>query len=284
VEFEKWQALGNDYLIIEQERLPFELTPARIRRLCAPHTGVGCDGILLLSRPDASSGSAARMRVFNPDGSESGLSGNGAREATMYLRRRGWAGSGGLTLETGAGEVRATITSPSACTIAMGHAATAGADFPSGRPDGRGELSADGRSWRFQHVAVGNPQCAIAVETTAELGALDLAAIGPGIERHALFPNRTNVSFYAPLADGLIRARIFERGVGETSASGTGATGAAVAHVLAGGRSPVTVVLDGGELEVAVGEDLAISLSGPAQPVFAGTLADELVEELHATE
>jgi diaminopimelate epimerase len=95
-----------------------------------------------------------------------------------------------------------------------------------------------------------------------------------------LFPNRTNVSWYAAIAPSMIRARIFERGVGETAASGTGATGAAVAHVLDGGRSPVTVILDGGELNIEVGENLEICLSGSATPVFAGELAPELVEEL----
>ena len=109
-------------------------------------------------------------------------------------------------------------------------------------------------------------------------------SIGPAIEHHELFPNRTNVSWFAVAGPDAIRARIFERGVGETSASGTGATGAAVAHVLAGGRSPVTVVLDGGELVVEVGEDLDITLSGWAVPVFAGRLSDDFVKELHATE
>jgi diaminopimelate epimerase len=145
---------------------------------------------------------------------------------------------------------------------------------------------AAGRSWRFQHVQVGNPQCAIRVRDEHELAELDVQRIGGEIERHALFPNRTNVSWYAPdPADaGRIRARIFERGVGETAASGTGATGAAVAHVLAGGGSPVTVVLDGGELEVEVAEDLHVNLSGWAVPVFAGRLAPEFIEELNATE
>src|SRR5204863_9427806 len=109
-----------------------------------------------------------------------------------------------------------------------------------------------------------------------------LPAIGPEIEHHASFPNRTNVSWYAVLDPGRIRARIFERGVGETSASGTGATGAAVAHVLAGGRSPVTVVLDGGELMVEVGKELHVNLNGWAVSVFRGTMSDDFVEELNA--
>jgi diaminopimelate epimerase len=283
VNFEKWHALGNDYLIVERDALPFELTEARIRELCAPHTGVCADGILLLSPADEP-GYVARLRIFNPDGSEAELSGNGAREAVLYLRRHGWVGSDTFSIQTAAGEIRPTITSPTTARLDIGRVRVRSADYPAGAPDGRGELDADGVTWSFQHVQVGNPQLAIRVAGERELEALDLPAIGPGIERHALFPNRTNVSWYAPLGDDRIRARIFERGVGETTASGTGATGAAVAHVLGGGGSPVTVVLDGGELEVEVGEDLQVNLSGWAVPVFAGTLAAEFVKELHETE
>jgi diaminopimelate epimerase len=164
----------------------------------------------------------------------------------------------------------------------MGRARVASPDYPSGPPDGAGELTSGGRRFTFQHVQVGNPQCAIRVAGESELDALDLPRLGPGIEHHELFPNRTNVSWFTPVGPGRIRARIFERGVGETSASGTGATGAAVAYVLQGGDSPVTVVLDGGELEVEVGEDLHIKLTGWAVPVFRGELAADFVKELHA--
>jgi diaminopimelate epimerase len=283
VDFEKWHALGNDYIIVEQETLPFELTPPRIRAICAGHTGVFADGILLLSDPDEP-GYVARLRIFNPDGSEAELSGNGSREAVLYLRRRGRAHSDTFSIQTAAGEIRPTITSSTTCTVDMGRARTQSRDFPSGPDDGRGELTASGRTWRFQHVQVGNPQCAIRVADIAELKALDLAAIGPALENHELFPNRTNVSWFAELGPGRIQARIFERGAGETTASGTGATGAAVAYVLDGGDSPVSVVLDGGELEVDVGEDMHINLTGWAVPVFAGRLADDFVKELHATE
>jgi diaminopimelate epimerase len=283
VDFEKWQALGNDYLILEADRLPFELTPPRIRALCAGHTGVFADGILLLSAPDEP-GFVARLRIFNPDGSEAELSGNGAREAVLYLRRRGWAASDRFSIQTAAGEIRPTITSPTTARLDIGRVRTRSHDYPGGSPDGLGTLTADGRTWSFQHIQVGNPQCSIRMADETALNALDLPAIGPGIEEHELFPNRTNVSWYTPLGAGRIRARIFERGVGETSASGTGATGAAVAHVLQGGDSPVTVVLDGGELEVVVSEDLQVNLSGWAVPVFTGTLADDFIKELHATE
>ncbi len=283
MEFEKWHALGNDYLIVEATALPFELTPARIRAICAAHTGVSADGILVLSEPEEPR-HVARLRILNPDGSEAELSGNGAREAVLYLRRRGWTEADSFSIQTAAGEIVARVTSAHRCAIDIGRARVRSADYPSGPPTGDGELSAGGRTWRFQHVQVGNPQCAIRVGDERELSELDLRAIGPEIERHVLFPNRTNVSWFAALGPGRIRARIFERGVGETSASGTGAAGAAVAHVLHRGDSPVTVELDGGELEVEVGEDLHINLSGWAVPVFRGALADDFVEELHAIE
>jgi diaminopimelate epimerase len=275
VKFEKWQALGNDYVIVDSRDLPWELTAGRIRAICAPHTGVAADGILLLTATEP-----PQMQVFNPDGSEAEVSGNGAREAILYLYRQGYSGP----IETAAGELRPTITSERTCTVDMGRARVASDDYPAGAPDGVGELSAGGQTWRFRHIQVGNPQCAIRVEDQGVLEAVDVTRVGPDIERHELFPNRTNVSWYAPVGRQRIRARIFERGVGETSASGTGATGAAIAHVLDGGVSPVTVSLDGGELEVEVGEDLKVKLTGWAVPVFRGTLAEDFLEELDAIE
>jgi len=282
IAFEKWQALGNDYLIFEERALSFELTPARIARICDVHTGVGSDGILLLSQPDER-GFVARLRIFNPDGSEAELSGNGAREAVLYLRRAGWTDADQFSIQTAAGEIRPTITGQRTCTIDMGRARTASKDFPSGDADGSGSLRAAGREWRFQHVGVGNPQCAIHHPDVGELDALDLPAIGPAIERSELFPNRTNVSWFGELQPGVIRARIFERGVGETMSSGTGASGAAVAYVLRGGDSPVTVRLDGGELVVDVQDDLHLNLTGWAVPVYRGELADDFCTELETT-
>jgi diaminopimelate epimerase len=281
VRFEKWQALGNDYLIVERDQLPFELTAERVRLLCDPHFGPGGDGVLELA-PPTQPGFVAALRIFNPDGSEAELSGNGAREAIMYLRHRGWTTSDTFSIETVAGEIRPTITGATTCRVDMGRARLTSKDFPGGPDDGRGELEAGGRTWRFQHVSIGNPQCAIRVPDPAELEALDLAAIGPEIERFPLFPNRTNTSFWCELAPDTIRARIFERGVGETLSSGTGATGAAVAHVLRGGDSPVTVRLDGGELEVDVDESLHVDLTGWAVPVYRGEAGAELVDTLLA--
>jgi diaminopimelate epimerase len=282
ITFEKWQALGNDYVIFEAAALPFELTPPRVRRICDVHMGVGSDGVLLLSEPAAAE-FVARLRIFNPDGSEAELSGNGAREAAMYLRRAGWTDADEFALETAGGTIRPKITGPQTCSLDMGRARTSSPDYPSGTSDGAGMMKAAGRGWRFQHVSIGNPQCAIHVETVDELEALDLSAIGPAIERHVMFPYRTNVSWFTELEPGVIRARIFERGVGETMASGTGASGAAIGYVLRRGSSPVTVRLDGGELRVEVGRDLRVTLTGPAVPVYRGVLADELAADLERT-
>lgn len=279
--FEKWQALGNDYLIVERDRLPFPLTEARVRRLCDRHLGLGGDGILELAPPDEP-GFVARLRIFNPDGSEAELSGNGAREAIMYLRRRGWTDQREFSIQTVAGELRPTILSDTTCTVDMGRAKLESDDFPTGERDGRGELETGEHAWWFQHVSIGNPQCSIEVPDADALLALDLHAIGPGIEHHHLFPNRTNVSWWCRLGDDRIRARIFERGVGETMSSGTGATGAAVSFVLRGGDSPVTVELDGGELTVDVEEDLHVDLTGWAVPVYAGEVSGDLLADLTA--
>ena len=273
--FEKWQALGNDYLIVERDALPFALTPPRVRRLCDRHTGLGADGILQLEAPDAP-GFVARLRIFNPDGSEAELSGNGAREAVLYLRNRGWTDADQFSIQTAAGEIRPTITGPTTCTVDMGRARTRSEAYPDGPADGTGEVA----GFRFQHVHIGNPQCAIRVDDEAALDALDLPALGPGIEHAALFPQRTNVSWWCALAPGAIRARIFERGVGETQSSGTGASGAAVDHVLLGGDSPVTVHLDGGELTVDVDEALHVDLAGWAVAVYSGEVAPGLLAEL----
>jgi diaminopimelate epimerase len=252
--FEKWQALGNDYLILEAAEVDTE----QVKALCDRHRGVGADGVLLLAPPDER-GFVARLRIFNPDGSEAELSGNGARQALLYLRRRGWTESDRFSIQTVAGEIRAAITGQDSCRVDMGRASLLG----------EGEVE----GWRYRHIRIGNPQCAIFVASREELEGLDLAQIGPPIERAERFPGRTNVSFWCDLERGRIRARIFERGVGETMSSGTGACGAAIDYVLRGGDSPVTVALDGGELLADVDETLHVDLEGWAVPVFRGELS-----------
>jgi diaminopimelate epimerase len=250
VKFEKWQALGNDYVIVTEP-----VDGDAVRAICDRHAGVGADGVLVLS-PGDEPGFVARVTIYNPDGSEAELSGNGVRQAIMYLSRRGWTDARQFSVQTVAGEIRPTILDERTCRVDMGRASV-------------GEEAEVG-GFRGQEVTIGNPQFAVRVETPDELAALDLATVGPPIERDLRFPNRTNVSFWTELGSDHIRVRIFERGVGETLSSGTGAIGAAVAHVLRGGDSPVTVRLDGGELIADVGEDFHVDLTGWAEPVFAG--------------
>lgn len=275
--FEKWQALGNDYIVIEEQRLPFELTTARVAALCEPHFGCHSDGILLLSEPADPGAHVADLRIFNPDGSEAELSGNGAREAVLYLRRSGWTDQDTFTISTAAGEITPTLTGPNSARVAMGSASTTSKDFPGGPEDGRGTVRVAGVKREFQHVSIGNPQCAIEVEDGLE--ELDLPAIGPAIEATSIFPNRTNVSFWSS-EGSRVRARIFERGVGETLSSGTGASGAALAAHLRGAPSPITVELDGGELEVEIGPGLEVVLTGTAEPVFSGEFSDDAIERI----
>jgi len=268
--------LGNDYVILEFDSLPWELSAARVQRLCHPHFGLGSDGILLLARSEDPE-YVASLRIFNPDGSEAELSGNGAREAILYLHRRGWTDAKTFSILTAAGPVTPTVTSERTCAVEMGRASTTSKDFPSGPGDGRGVLTVAGREWLFQHVSIGNPQCAIIVGDVLE--DLDLGEIGPPIEANELFPNRTNVSFLR-IDGSRVRARIYERGVGETLSSGTGASGAAVTAFLRGAPSPITVELDGGELEVEISPNLDVNLAGWAEPICAGELSPELLTAL----
>lgn len=282
MKFEKWQALGNDYIVLEQDALPWELTPARVEAICAAHLGCHSDGILLLARADDPA-YVAELRIFNPDGSEAELSGNGVREAVLYLRRSGWTDQDTFTIATVAGDVTPTLTGPGSARVAMGRAATTSKDYPGGPEDGRGTVEVGGTEREFQHVSIGNPQCAIEVDEGLE--ELDLPAVGAPIEAGAgLFPNRTNVSFWRVLDRDArrIRARIYERGVGETLSSGTGASGAAIAAHLRGLESPVTVELDGGELEVEISPELDVTLTGTAEPVFSGEFSPEFMSRLGA--
>ena len=234
----------------------------------------------------------ADLRIFNPDGSEAELSGNGAREAILYLRRRGWTDRDAFSISTLAGEIRPTITGPTDVhrrhgprEPQLGRLSRGSARRPRRARPPAGACGASSTSRSATPSARStSPRWRSSRRSTS-------AAIGPAIEGNELFPNRTNVSWYAPLDDGprtRLRARIFERGVGETLSSGTGATrrrGRPRRWTRAGpGPAHVRVSLDGGELEVEVGEDLRVNLTGWARPVFEGRLSDDFEKELHETE
>lgn len=199
----------------------------------------------------------------------------------MYLRRSGATDLDEFAVGTAAGTIRPKIVSSTQCEVDMGRASLTSKDFPAGPSDGRGFISVGDTEMEFQHVSIGNPQCAIEIPGGLEaLRALDLPAIGPALENDSRFTNRTNVSFWTETGKNVICARIFERGMGETLSSGTGATGAAVAAYLRGMPRPVNVELDGGLLLVGISDALHITLTGWAVPVFDGELTTEFIAEL----
>ena len=272
IAFEKWQALGNDYLIFEERALPFALTPQRIRRICDSHTGVGSDGILLLSEPDEP-GFVARLRIFNPDGSEAELSGNGAREAVMYLRRDGWTDSDRFSIQTARRRDPPAHHRPeTTCTLDMGRARTSLGGLPVRRR--RRRRHARGRRARrgaFSTSRSATRSARSTSPTRAELDALDLPAIGGAI--------------VAPRAVSQPHERLAGSPSSSPASSARGSSSAAwgrrcppapapaappIAYVLRGGDSPVTVRLDGGELVVDVEEDLHFNLSGWARARVPG--------------
>lgn len=229
--------------------------------------------------PPADTRHAARLRVYNPDGSEDELSGNGTAQVASYLRGME-DHRGAIALETLAGVVTAEPAGDGAWTIRLSPATLESKDYPSGPSDGTGVLQVAGDELAFRHVFVGNPQCAIEVDVP--LDRVPVEAYGAAIEGHPLFPQRTNVSFWRPESPSEISVRVYERGVGETLSSGSGACGAAVAASLNGVRSPVVVRLPGGPIGVDVGDDLALSLRSRPRRVFSGVLSDELVRRLAA--
>jgi diaminopimelate epimerase len=282
----KWHGLGNDYLVIEESELPGELTTRAVRLLCDRHLGVGSDGILLNCRPTgAVKDAVARMRIFNPDGSESEMCGNGMRIFARYLVSQGDVADQEFTVETLAGAVRPCLMGDGRVRVDMGSARFRSANVS---PEaGQGDIVDAGlelgdRRYRFTFVDVGNPHCVIQVDEPADF---DVRGVGAVVETHPYFPNRVNVEFIAPQADGTVAMRVWERGVGETQACGTGATAVGAACVRLGlAVSPVAVHLLGGDLVIEAEPDddgsLRVHMTGPAEEVFRAELGEDLLRVL----
>lgn len=288
MQFAKWEGLGNDYILLEEEALPAPLTVRTIGMLCDRHTGIGSDGILLRCPPtDAVPEAVARMRIFNPDGSEPEMCGNGIRQFARYLRSRELVTDDEFVVETLAGPIRPSLLADGRVRVDMGVARFVSPAVNSallGLPADREVVSVPFKfaenlePFAFTFVDVGNPHCIIPV---ADPEQTPLETLGPLIENHALFPKRVNVEFIAVLPDGAVRMRVWERGVGETRACGTGATAVGVAAVRLGLASdPVVVRLNGGDLEIEMAGEGRVVMTGPASEVFVGTVAQDLRDRL----
>ena len=263
---EKWTALGNHFLLAERDELPWALDPRRARILCDPATGVGADGVLELWFPEDA---AIGVRVWNLDGSVAEVSGNGTRIAVAWAAER--LGGRALTVRTDAGLGRAGVLDDGRIAVTMGTATLQGPQYA---PVGE----APGPAHRF--VSIGNPHMVLDVD---DLASYPLETEGPRLERHAWFPERTNVEAIRVLDPHRLELRVWERGVGETQACGSGAVASAVAAVSSGRcTSPVVVEMPGGEVEVEIADDLAVSLIGTAELLYVAELAPGLVSRLEA--
>jgi diaminopimelate epimerase len=260
VRFAKYQALGNDYLVVEPAD-PALLTPDRVRWLCDRHFGVGADGVLVPAAVPA--GSDFTLTIWNPDGSEAEKSGNGLRIFARYLWDRGRVGGEPFTVATKGGRVRCEVRDAGArIFVEMGRARFAGSEETLELPDGPVCFSA---------VDLGNPHCVVRLD---EISPALARQLGPQLETHSRFPDRTNVQLVKVLARDRIQIEIWERGAGYTLASGSSSCAAAAAAVRWGAcDSKVTVVMPGGRLAIGVGPEFELTMEGPAEKVFEGEVA-----------
>ncbi|MGH3110830.1 MAG: diaminopimelate epimerase [Gaiellaceae bacterium] len=248
--FSKWHALGNAYLLVERVDLDAPLEADAVRRLCDTHRGVGADGVLEVVQIR---GPEAEVVVWNPDGSTAELSGNGARIAAVWLARR--SGVAFPRLRIGARTVPARVEGDEV-EVDLG-------EVDVGRPEA---LEIEGERIEITPVSVGNPHAVIRRDPSRE----ELLRIGPIVENHERFPARTNVQLVRPVSPNDLAVLVWERGVGETLASGSSAAAAAAAAVTHGwSENPVRVHLPGGTLTVDIREGRAI-LSGPVVEIFRG--------------
>jgi len=281
-EFVKSHALGNDYLVVDPRLLSFRLTRAAVQAICHRNLGVGSDGILAIER---SRRAAFGLRIFNPDGSEAEKSGNGARIFAKCLWDHAYTRRRIFDIETRGGVVSVTLhlrgRQVQNITAGMGRATFRSREIPVTGPDREvvdEELTMGSQRFRITAVSVGNPHCVIFVD---DLDALDLPHVGPGLEHHPMFPNRTNVQFVRVDSTSRVAIRIWERGAGETLASGSSGSAVAAACVRHGftGRD-VAVHSPGGILRVHVGADFDLRLTGPAEETCRGTISGDLLARL----
>jgi len=285
--FFRGHGLGNDYVVMDPKELTFKLTPKTIKAICDRNRGLGSDGILaLVPSKKADFG----LRIFNPDGSEAEKSGNGLRIFACYLHATGKTKKKCFTVETKGGLVSIDLHvdrhgDAAAATVEMGIATF--------KPDAlpcsldvpeliQQPIEAAGHSLMFTGVSVGNPHCVIFKPAGESWSREELLALGPALEHHKLFPKRTNVQLAVPTGPKEIFILIWERGAGETQASGSSSCAAASAAVRLGlVKSPVTVKMPGGVLNIEVTPAFSLTMKGPVAEVARGTLSPSFVRGLN---
>ncbi len=274
--FTKMEGLGNDFVVLDNLEHTFEVDEPLARRIADRRRGVGCDQLLVAERP--TNGSARlRMRIFNTDGSEAGQCGNGLRCFTVFAREQGWLSGDELVVETAGGLVRARMSPDGSVAVDMGVPRFAPAEVPVDVTRVRAlespvyAVDLDGETVEFAAVSVGNPHAVVTVDAVADA---PVARLGAALQGSGVFPEGVNVGFCERHSAEHIALRVFERGVGETPACGTGAC-AAVACGRARGllNDKVAVDLPGGRLTIRwAGGDAPLWMHGPAARVFEGTM------------
>jgi diaminopimelate epimerase len=284
--FFRGHGLGNDYLVMDPDELSFRLTPKVIRAICDRHWGLGSDGILA---PAPSTKAGFGLRIYNPDGSEAEKSGNGLRIFARYLHATGRAQKEEFTVETKGGLVSIRLHidkhgDASAATVEMGRATFAPRALPCtlAVPELISQpIQVGKKKLTFTGVSVGNPHCVVFRPAGKKWSREELLALGPELENHPLFPRRTNVQLAVPTGPKEMFILIWERGAGETEASGSSSCAAASAAVRLGlVKSPVTVRMPGGKLRIDVSESFDLTMEGPVAEVARGTLSPSFVRTL----
>ncbi len=281
IPFFKYHALGNDYIVITPEEFGRELTPEMIRLICHRNYGIGSDGILYGPFDDPECDFA--LRIYNPDGSPAEKSGNGLRIFTRYLWDQGAIDSRTVSIKTAGGPVKAQIRQQGKIiTVDMGQVSFDSRKIPvtgAAREVINETINLKGQILEYCAATIGNPHCVV---LRPEVSADEARKWGPLIETDPRFPNRTNVQFVQILDRSNIRIEIWERGAGYTLASGSSSSAsAAVAHRLGLCDQKITVYMPGGRIEIEIGPDFAISMTGGVTRVATGTIDPEMFEEIN---
>ena len=275
--FEKYHALGNDYLVLDANVRAQSLSEEEIVRICHRNFGLGSDGIL--HGPLPSDEADFGLRILNPDGSEAEKSGNGLRIFARYLRDLGKVGSEPFTVHTLGGIVTCQVSEDaSSITIEMGpvnfHSDVIPVNVEGEAREVLDEpIEVAGRSLRYYAATIGNPHCVVPLEEISEAIARD---VGPTLENHPNFPNRTNIQLLHVLDRHNIRIEIWERGAGYTLASGSSSSAAgAVAKKMGACDDEITVHMPGGQIDLRIDDDYNVTMTGPATKVGSMTLDPE---------